>query len=382
MNDAHLIMSEAFTLAGLTARAFLRRHWQKKPLLARGALADCAGIVEPATLFALAGREDLESRLVRREGRRWRVRHGPFSPRELRRMPRAAWTLLVQGVNHALPAAQKLLDRFAFIPYARLDDLMVSYAPRGGGVGPHFDSYDVFLLQGEGRRRWRISRQRDLALVAGAPLKILRRFRPAREWVLRTGDLLYLPPRCAHDGIALSDCITYSIGFRAPGAQELGARFLEFLQDELQLEGVYEDRGLRPARRPAWLSDEQVRKMRGMLRRIRWSDGDAVRFLGCHLTEPKSHVLFARPLRPLTEVAFSARAARGGVRLTGPTRMLFRGRTVYINGEAHALAAPAARQLSRLADRRRLPPLARPDREAVRMLYQWYRAGYLTIGDE
>jgi 50S ribosomal protein L16 3-hydroxylase len=374
-------MSEALTLGGLTAGEFLRRYWQKKPLLVRGALAERAGIVQPGTLFSLAGRDDLESRLVRREGRHWRVRHGPFDPRELRRLPRSGWTLLVQGVNHVLPAAQKLLDAFAFIPYARLDDLMVSYAPRGGGVGPHFDSYDVFLLQGEGRRRWRISRQRDLALVDGAPLKILRRFRPAREWELRSGDLLYLPPRCAHDGTALSDCITYSIGFRAPGAQELGARFLEFLQDELRLDGIYEDRGLRPARRPAWLDDDMVRKMRGMLRRIRWSDADVVRFLGCYLTEPKSHVRFTRPSRPLTEGAFAARAARCSVRLAAPTRMLFRDGTLFINGEAHAPAAPAARLLSRLADRRTLPPLARPDRETVHSLYQWYRAGYIDFGE-
>jgi 50S ribosomal protein L16 3-hydroxylase len=371
-------MSEALTLAGLTADEFLRRYWQKRPLLARGALVECAGIVQPATLFSLAGRDDLESRLVRRNGRRWQVRYGPFGSRELRRLPRSGWTLLVQGVNHALPAAQKLLDKFAFIPYARLDDLMVSYAPRGGGVGPHFDSYDVFLLQGEGRRRWRISRQRDLALVAGAPLKILRRFRPAREWELRAGDLLYLPPRCAHDGVALNDCITYSVGFRAPGAQELGSRFLEYLQDELRLDGIYEDRGLRPACRPAWLDDGMMRKMRGMLRRIRWSDGDVVRFLGCYLTEPKSHVVFSRPSRPLTEAAFSVRAARRGVRLAAPTRMLFREGTLFINGEAHAPSAPAVRRLSRLADRRALPP-ARLDRETAQLLYQWYRAGYIQL---
>lgn len=375
-------MSEAFTLGGLTAVGFLRRYWQKKPLLARGALEEFAGIVRPATLFALAGRDDLESRLVRRHGRRWQVRYGPFTPRELRRLPRSGWTLLVQGVNHALPAAQKLLDTFAFIPYARLDDLMVSYAPRGGGVGPHFDSYDVFLLQGEGRRRWRVSRQRDLALVDGAPLRILRRFRPGREWVLRAGDLLYLPPRCAHDGIALDNCITYSIGFRAPGAQELGTRFLEFLQDELRLDGIYEDRGLKPVRHPGRLADEMVRKLLRMLRRIRWSEVDAVRFMGCYLTEPKGHVTFTRPACPLTERAFAARAARSGVRLAAQTRMLFRGAALYINGEAHAPAASAARRLSRLADKRSLPPLARFDRESVQLLYRWYRVGYLTIGDQ
>ena len=381
MIDAHPIMSEALDLAGLTPRAFLRRHWQKKPLLARGALPQCAGIVHPETLFALAGRDDLESRLVRREGRRWTVRHGPFGPRELGRLPRAGWTLLVQGVNHALPAAQNVLERFAFIPYARLDDLMVSYAPRGGGVGPHFDSYDVFLIQGEGRRRWRISAQRDLALVEDAPLRILRRFRPAREWVLRPGDLLYLPPRCAHDGIALGDCITYSVGFRAPSARELGARFLDYLQDDLALDGIYEDRGLRPARHPAWLADDMVRRMLGMLRRMRWSDADAVRFLGSYLTEPKDPVRFNRPHRALAEREFAAQAARRGVRLAGPTRMLFRGRTIYINGEARALPASAAKELCRLADRRALAPPVQLDRAAVRMLYPWYRAGYITIGD-
>ncbi|MGH8622772.1 MAG: cupin domain-containing protein, partial [Burkholderiales bacterium] len=299
-------MSEAFIPGGPTAGAFLRRHWQRKPLLARAALVECAGIVRRDTLFALAGRDDLEARLVRRDGRRWRVQHGPFDRRVFRRLPPSGWTLLVQGVNHALPAGQELLDRFSFIPYARLDDLMVSYAPRGGGVGPHFDSYDVFLLQGEGRRRWRLSRQRDLALVDGAPLRILRRFRPSREWILRAGDLLYLPPRWAHDGIALDDCITYSIGFRAPVAQELGARFLEFLQDELRLDGLYEDRGLRPARRPARLADDMVRRMLGMLRRVRWSDADAVRFFGCYLTEPKSDVRFVRPQRPSSGSAFAA----------------------------------------------------------------------------
>jgi 50S ribosomal protein L16 3-hydroxylase len=180
--------------------------------------------------------------------------------------------------------------------------------------------------------------------------------------------------------VALSDCITFSIGFRAPGAQELGARFLEFLQDELRLDGIYQDRGLRPARRPAWLADEMVRRVRGMLRDIRWTDRDVVRFLGCYLTEPKSHVLFARPHRPLNEGGFASRAARRGVRLAGATRMLFRDGTIYANGEAHALGAPALRRLSRLADRRSLPP-ARFDRESVQLLYHWYRAGYLTIGD-
>ena len=375
-------MPEAPDLAGLSAREFLRDYWQKRPLLARRALPECAGIVQRDTLFELATRDDLDSRIVLRSGGRWQVRHGPFARRELKRLPRAGWTLLVQGVDRVLPAAHELLRNFAFIPHARLDDLMVSYAPPGGGVGPHFDSYDVFLLQGAGERRWRVSRQRDLALVPGAPLRILRRFRPGPEWRLHPGDMLYLPPRCAHDGVAVRDCITYSIGFRAPDAQELGARFLDYLQDHLQLSGTYEDRDLERQRHPARLGERMVRKAAGTLRRIRWHDGDVARFLGCYLTEPKAQVLFARPPRPITARAFAARAARDGLRLALATRMLFRGKTFFINGEACPVGAAAARRLRVLADRHRLPPLARLDRESASRLYEWYRAGYIQPGDD
>jgi 50S ribosomal protein L16 3-hydroxylase len=365
----------------MTAAEFLRRHWQKKPMLARGALPDCAGLLRRETLFELAAREDLESRLVSHSGDRWRVSHGPFTARQLSRLPRSGWTLLVQGVDRALAAVQELSRQFAFIPYARLDDVMVSYAPSGGGVGPHFDSYDVFLLQGSGARRWRVSRQRDLSLVDDAPLRILRRFRPSREWLLHSGDLLYLPPRWAHDGQAVEACITYSIGFRAPRAQELGQRFLEFLQDRIRLEGMYSDPGLKPQRRPARLPDDMLRNARRTLERIRWGDAHSVQFLGCYLSEPKDPVVFARPHRPLPERAFGAQAARRGVRLVPQTRMLFRGNTLFINGEAHPAGASAARLLSRLADRRSLPPLRRADRESVGLLYRWYRAGYVTPGD-
>ena len=369
--------------AGLSPAEFLRRHWQKKPLLARNALPECAALVQRENLFELAARDDMESRLVRRQGQRWSVEHGPFGRRALERLPRSGWTLLVQGVNHALPATWKLLDAFSFIPHARLDDLMVSYAPRGGGVGPHFDDYDVFLAQGAGRRRWRVSRQRDLAVLENAPLRILRRFRATREWELQPGDALYLPPRVAHDGVAVSgDCITYSIGFRAPGAREAGTRFLEYLQDHLRLSGNYADPELRPSRRPAWIGNDMVRKVRGFLRGIRWGDREIVRFLGCTLTEPKAHVTFPRPPRPLTEAEFLARASHRGVRLAGATRMLFRDGILFINGEAHAAGSSASRPLTRLADRRSLPFLRRPGRETAALLYQWYRSGYICIGIE
>jgi 50S ribosomal protein L16 3-hydroxylase len=366
-------------LGSLSVDQFLRRHWQKRPLLVRDALPQFAGLVPRKLLYDLATRDDLESRLVLRDRGRWRVRDGPFTRRELGRLPASGWTLLVQGVDRVLPDARDLLERFSFIPHARLDDVMVSYAPPGAGVGPHFDSYDVFLLQLQGARRWRVSRQRDLSLVEGAPLRLLRRFRATHEWVLHPGDLLYLPPRYAHEGIAVTDCVTCSIGFRAPGAQELGTKFLEFLQEQLQLTEIYEDPGLRRQRHPAYLGDAMVEKLGRLLREVRWSGPDVERFLGCYLSEPKANVVFARPRRPLAPAAFARRAARDGVRLALPTRMLFRHGVFFINGEACPARSRAARTLRRLADQGRLPPGQTGDRESARWLYQWYRAGYLEL---
>jgi 50S ribosomal protein L16 3-hydroxylase len=366
-------------LAGLTVAEFVHRHWQKRPLFARDALPGLGDLLQRDKLFELAAREDLESRLVIRDGRRWRVRHGPFTARTLARLGKGKWSLLVQGVDHALPAAERLLRQFAFIPYARLDDVMVSYAPPGGGVGPHFDSYDVFLLQGAGRRRWRIGPIHDRELLPDAPLRILRRFRPRREWVLHPGDMLYLPPHYGHDGVALTDCITVSIGFRAPGARELGARFLEFLQDRLKLEGQYEDPDLALQRHPAAIAPAMVRKARRMLQAIRWDGRDVAKFLGCHLTEPKAHVVFARPAHPLTARGFAAAAPRHGLRLAPATRMLFHGYTIFMNGESCTVGSGAAQALTGLADRRELAPGSRLQRQAVQTLYEWYRAGYIIL---
>jgi 50S ribosomal protein L16 3-hydroxylase len=367
-------------LAGLDARSFLCRHWQKRLLVARQALPQYEDLVTRETLFELATRDDVQSRLVTRSGRRWNVVHGPFSRRAFARLPKSGWTLLVQGVNQLLPAAQSLLLEFDFIPYARLDDVMVSYAPPGGGVGPHFDSYDVFLLQIAGTRRWRVSRQRDLALVGNAPLKLLRRFRPAHEWLLAPGDMLYLPPQIAHDGIAADECVTASIGFRAPDTQELAARFLEFLGDELALEGTYRDPDLKLQQRPAQIGSAMLRRVANMLDRIDWDKRDVLSFLGQYLTEPKAHVVFQRPPRPWPAAGFARRVLRYGLRLDLKTQMLFRGRVVFINGERHEAGARAARLLTRLADRRCLAPPFTLDDEAAARLYQWYRSGYIVAG--
>ena len=190
-------------LGGLSPASFMRRHWQKKPLLVRQAWPGVTPPIDRAALFELAGQPDVESRLLTRFAGDWRLRHGPLPRRALPPLGKPDWTLLVQGLDLHWPAARDMLDRFRFVPEARLDDLMVSYASDGGGVGPHLDSYDVFLLQVHGRRRWRIGPVHDRSLVAGLPVKILGQFVPDQDWILEPGDMLYLPPNWGHDGVAV-----------------------------------------------------------------------------------------------------------------------------------------------------------------------------------
>lgn len=369
--------------AGLTPSQFMRRHWQKQPLLARDALPQYASDgehgIDKKALFALAARDDVESRIIAGSGGKWSVRHGPFTAADLERMPSRNWTLLVQGVDQSFPQGARLLGEFSFIPYARLDDVMVSYAAPGGGVGPHFDSYDVFLLQTRGRRRWRIGSQRDLELVPDAPVKILSRFTPDQEWIVRPGDLLYLPPQYAHDGVALDECITCSIGFRAPAAQELASAFLDHVHDTIDLDGRYADPGLMPTREPGRIPGGIVDYAQGVLDRMRWSRSDVERFVGTYLTEPKNNVVFAPPRRPLPPEDFARRAQQSGVKLALASRMLVSRGEVYINGERHPAGAREAKHLRDLANARGLEPGFGGTRALAALLYRWYEAGYIEL---
>lgn len=369
-------------LGGLSVPAFLRRHWHKKPLLVRNAIPGFAGPFRPRDLFALAGRDDVESRLVVRSGKHWSLAHGPFARADFASLPARNWTLLVQGVNLVHPLGDALLRRFSFLPFARLDDLMVSYAAPGGGVGPHVDSYDVFLLQGLGARRWRYGAQDNLELTPGLPLKILRRFAPAVDQTSASGDMLYLPPRIAHDGVAVDACTTYSIGFRAPGATELGAAFLDFLRDELDLPGRYADADLAPATSPAAISPAMHRRYLRMLKDVTWDRAAVARFIGSYLSEPKPHVFFEPPESKLTRVAFRKRVAKHGARLDLKSQLLYDDEHLYINGAALPWPAKGRETLRRLANDRALASTAAAGAapEAAAILYNWYRDGYLHTG--
>ena len=358
-------------LGGLTPRQFLRRHWQKKPLLIRAALPD----LEPLTherLFALARQRDVESRIVARAraatGRSSTGRSGA------RRFPtggRPNWTLLVQGVDLHHDAAHALLLKFRFVPDARLDDVMVSSASVGGGVGPHFDSYDVFLLQARGRRRWRIGRQRDLRLEEGQPLKILRNFVAEQELTLEPGDMLYLPPFWAHDGIALDDdCMTYSIGFQAPRRGVIAAEIGQRLAAELDDAALYRDPRLEATSRPARIPGELQRFAAGAVERLLARPAALARALGELATEPKGNVVFDEP---------RSRWRLGAVVLDRRTRMMYDERSLFINGDCHRVARGDARLLRRLADDRHLDArAARTARAPARaLLKEWFSAGWL-----
>ncbi|HLX25124.1 MAG TPA: cupin domain-containing protein [Usitatibacter sp.] len=368
-------------LLKLDRAAFMRDYWQRKPLLIRGAFPRFADPLSPREVLRLAANEDAVSRLVIRNGKRWSVEHGPLPASRFKQLPRRDWTVLVQDTNHFSRAARELLARFDFIPHARIDDVMVSYAVPGGGVGPHVDSYDVFLLQGHGRRRWTISRQKDLAFVPGLDLKILARFKPGTEWVLEPGDMLYLPPGVAHHGVAETECLTWSIGFRAPADQELAQGFLDFLRDRLAPSGHYRDPGERPARHPGAIPPRWMRHAAHAVRSIRWSDRDIRAFAGRFLSEPKTHVFFTPPSRPLPRPQFERRASRSGVELDPRSRLVFSGTMFFLNGDEVRVPATARGFMRRLADAGRIEGPVSAPRAFWEAAHGWYLRGFLKIGE-
>lgn len=370
-------------LGGLTASRFLREYWQKRPLLVRQALPRFAGLIDRRTMFSLAARDDVESRLVARARGTWRVTQGPLVSNNLRRLPARNWTLLVNGVNTLDPAADALLRRFAFVPYARIDDLMVSYATDGGGVGPHVDSYDVFLLQGPGRRRWRLMppapQRQPFRMRQDVPLKLIADFHPSVELILEAGDMLYLPPGWGHDGVALGASFTYSIGFRAPRGTELGVAFLDFLHERGLPESAYRDPDRRPVRHPALLDRSMIAYATRTLARIRWSRSEVAEFLGRYLSEPKPHVLFAPPPRPVAFSAFLRRLANDRVQLDPRTNLLVHGTKLFVNGDALTVRGRARAALLALADRRSADGAVLAHARLADLLYTWYRQGYLGL---
>jgi 50S ribosomal protein L16 3-hydroxylase len=352
------------------------------PLLVRGAFPHFADPLTKAQVLRLAADPDAQARLVRRAGRHWSLEHGPFPAAGLRALPRRDWTVLVQDTNHFSAAADALLARFAFLPHARVDDLMVSYAVPGGSVGPHVDSYDVFLIQGRGQRLWKISRQKDLAFVPGLDLRILARFVADEEWLLGPGDMLYLPPGVAHYGIAKTECLTWSVGFRAPSDAQFASAFLDQLGERLALAGRYRDPGVVPARHPGEIPPALVAHVRKVVNRIRWRESDARDLAGRFLSEPKAHVYFKPPARPMGRERFARLARREGLRLDGRARLLYSRGAFFLNGERVECAADCAPWLRTLADGRRLLPGAKAPARFWNLAHDWHARGFVHPGEE
>ncbi len=372
-------MKNISTLLGsLSVNEFLRDYWQKKPLLIRGALPQFNGLLTPEQAIKLACTEDVQARLVKQQHGQFDLQQGPFAAKDFKGLSKTQWTVLVQGLNHHLPEAAALLKLFDFIPHARLDDLMVSYAPKGGGVGPHFDPYDVFLLQGMGHRRWQISTQADRTLIEGAPLRILKDFKIEQEWVLAPGDMLYLPPQCAHNGIAEDDCMTYSIGFRTPAYQELAEQFLVYLQDRITVDGLYADPDLKTQKHPSEISQDMLNQAEKAIGQVRWDKDDIANFLGCYLSEPKPHIFFDAPEPELSLKKFSKAIQNSGLMLDLKTQMLCHDQSIFMNGEAIPAAGRDYELLRDLADNRELPALDTYSEELIELLYQWYLDGYIA----
>jgi 50S ribosomal protein L16 3-hydroxylase len=407
-------------LGNITPAEFMSKYWQKKPLLIRGAIPAFKPLLSRDELFALAEQEDVESRLVventnakrTKSEPAWTMAKGPFSEdaATLPSLKKSNWTLLVQGVDLHDTQVHALKNQFRFAPDARLDDVMISFATDGGGVGPHFDSYDVFLLQAAGKRRWRIGKQKDLTLQKDVPLKILANFAPEQEFVLDAGDMLYLPPMYAHEGVAVGDCMTYSIGFRAPAELELARELLQRFADDTQEEEdddeedgdneeenndvagefsandatkniakkvankvLYKDPKQAaveaPAQIPAALLDFAKQALEKAM-----SDPDALaRNLGEYLTEPKANVWFDEP-------EFDVVLTRQNrIELSPCSLMMFDARHVFLNGESWRAAGADAKLMQKLANQRFLEPkdLSKASDGAMALLQEWADMGWL-----
>ncbi|MBC3301274.1 cupin domain-containing protein [Pseudomonas sp. SWRI18] len=277
-------------LGGITAREFLRDYWQKKPLLIRQAIPDFESPIDADELAGLALEEEVESRLVIEHGERpWELRRGPFAEDTFSTLPEREWTLLVQAVDQFVPEVAELLEQFRFLPSWRIDDVMISFAAPGGSVGPHFDNYDVFLLQAQGKRNWKIGQMcsSESPLLQHADLRILADFEESAEWVLEPGDMLYLPPRLAHFGIAEDDCMTYSVGFRAPSAAEVLTHFTDFLAQYLTDEERYTDADAQPVSDPHQIQSDALDRLKSLLAEHMSDERMLLTWFGQFMTEPR-----------------------------------------------------------------------------------------------
>ena len=273
-------------LGDISADKFLTEYWQKKPLLIRNAIKDFSPPIDGNELAGLSLEEEIESRLV--IGDNWNVEHGPFSEQRFQQLGDRGWTLLVQAVNLWVPEVAELLNSFSFLPAWRIDDIMVSYATDGGSVGPHFDNYDVFLIQGAGRRKWSVGDMCDKAspLIPHNDLRILADCNFNNEWIVESGDMLYLPPHYSHYGVAIGSCTTFSIGFRAPSAAEILDDLTTELISQNKLSDYLKDPPLQPQMVDQAIPKAYIRQIRDLINES-LNDDALMQWFASYMTRPK-----------------------------------------------------------------------------------------------
>jgi len=329
---------------------FLREVWQRKPLLIRQAFVGWDNPLEPDELAGLACEEGIEARLVRREGADYKLENGPFAEERFAALGEKDWSLLVQAVDHHVPEVAAMLEAFRFIPNWRIDDVMVSYATAGGGVGPHFDQYDVFLFQGLGQRRWQVGPLCDEAspLVEGADLRLLANFTAVEDYVLEAGDMLYLPPGFAHDGVSLgSDCMTYSIGFRAPSRHELIGLWADDVLEGLVEDDRYGDAGLALQPNSGEIAPEALARMQAMVMETLGDKAAFARWFGRYSSQPKYPEVDWAPQEALTlEDLRAAVLAGASVERNPASRFAFveqgAGVLLFVDGQDYACEGEVA----------------------------------------
>ncbi|ARS51633.1 cupin domain-containing protein [Kushneria konosiri] len=345
-------------LGGMSAETFLRDYWQKKPLLIRGAFPDFQSPLEPDELAGLACEDNVEARLVELEGpdKAWQVSHGPFDDETFSRLGRRDWSLLVQAVDHYVPDVAELLEHFTFIPRWRLDDIMASFAPPGGNVGAHVDNYDVFLLQASGQRRWQLGdvMPDDAPIIDGIDLRILADFQVTndQDWVLEPGDMLYLPPRVAHHGISQSeDCMTFSVGFRAPSMDEMVTSWADYLGEQLEESSRYQDPDLEASDDSALINDVTLTRVRKQMLAALDNPEQMAQWFGRIMTQVKYPDQLMPPMTPASEDTVTRALEEGDLLEPSPgSRLAWHPQeeraTLFVDGDGHECSSALARRLT------------------------------------
>jgi 50S ribosomal protein L16 3-hydroxylase len=365
-------------LGGLTASEFLTKHWQKTPLLIHNAIKTREWGLSLSELIELSHDPRCSARLVIKNGSKYEVSYGPVTKKELGKMPKKNWTLLVQGINHVHCGVEKLLRLFSFIPFARLDDVMVSYAAPGGSVGPHFDSYDVFLLQGAGVRQWGVGKPSCLKLLPNQDLRILKSFVPDGTCQMQAGDMLYVPPKYSHHGVALEPCLTYSIGFKSPRYDHIKSEFLHYLDQELELPGLFNDPNRQPTNVPALIPTDLLQSITQNISKIRWSEIDILKFTGEFLTQMDfEDAIISRKTE--SKNTFLSRLKNRSYRINSHVKFLYRGGLWFIAGETFT-PPKCEHKMFKLFANRRVVNGKHIDLNTffAETLYKWEGKGYVT----